>query len=72
MGFSKKPEAGPGFFHTRPGLDTFKYKITKNPIYIYKLTKTLAPLIFHTQPPSISLTASLSSPSLTHGLNLMF
>ena len=34
-----------------------------------KLPKTLLPLIFHTQPshsPSISLTASLSSPSLTH------
>ena len=77
MGLKKKPEAGPGFCHTRHGLDLFKYIITQKPliyIYIYIRTKkTLLPLIFHTQPSHssfISLTTSLSSPSLSHGLTL--
>ena len=74
----KKPEAGPGFCHTRPRPDPFKYKITKNPLYIYKLKKpyflsysTLNPNPFPTQlhsPLPLSLTdrGSPSSPSLTY------
>ena len=76
-GSLKKPEAGPGriWVFVIPGLDLtcLNIKLPKTPyiyIYIYKLKKTLLPLIFHTQPPSISLTASFSSPSLTHGLTL--
>ena len=80
MGLKKKPEAGPGFCHTRHGLDPFKYIITQKPlIYIYELKKpyflsysTLnhpTPHSFPSQPHSLlplSVMDSPSSPSLTH------
>ena len=70
--FKKKTQSrfrsGSGFCHTRPGTDPFKYKTTKNPLYI-KTKETLLPqfLSYSTlSRPTTTLTHSLTFLSLSH------